>query len=188
MNTVIITLLAILGVALLIAFFFIGIYNKLVHLKTLVQEAWSNVDVYLKQRYDLIPNLVNTVKGYATHEQSVFENVTKARAASMGATSVADKAQAEAGLAGALKTLFAVSENYPELKANQNFLALQQELAKLEQQLQLARRYYNGTTRNYNAATQTFPSSIVAGSFGFAPEQFFELDSASERSTPEVKF
>lgn len=164
------------------------IYNKLVRLRAYVNEAWSGIDVQLKRRYDLIPNLVNTVKGYATHEQEVFENVARMRTAAMGAVGVENKSGAEAGLSGALKTLFAVSENYPELKANTNFLELQKQLSAIEDDLQLSRRYYNGATRNYNIAIQVFPSSIIASLGGFLREPFFELSGDKERENPTVQF
>jgi LemA protein len=184
MNTLIIIILAVLGI---IAFWFIGGYNSLVRLKALLDEGWSGIDVQLKRRYDLIPNLVAVVKQYATHEKSIFEDIARARAASMGATSVEEKANAEAGLTQALKTLFAVVENYPNLKANENFLSLQQDLAAIEHEIQLARRYYNGTARNYNTSVQSFPTSIIAriAHFNWAP--YFEA-AAVERETPEVRF
>ena len=166
----------------------IVIYNKLVHLKAYAKEACSGIDVQLKRRYDLIPNLVQTVKGYATHEKEVFENVARMRTAAMGATGVQGKSEAESGLSGALKTLFAVSESYPELKANVNFLELQKQLSAIETDLQLSRRYYNGATRNYNIATQVFPSSIIASIGGFKAEPFFELSGDNERENPTVKF
>src|ERR1035437_6570514 len=142
-------------------------FNGLVSLRNRAKEAWADIDVQLKRRYDLIPNLVETVKGYATHESSAFENVTKARAAAMGATGIADKAQAENQLSGTLKTLFAVSEAYPELKANQNFLQLQQELGDTEDKIQAARRFYNMTVMSLNTSIQSFPGNIIASTFGF---------------------
>lgn len=172
----------------ILAIWFISRYNGLVRLKALLNEAWSGIDVQLKRRYDLIPNLVETVKGYSTHEKSVFTEVTRMRSAAMHATGVEDKAQAEAALTQTLKSLFAVAENYPELKANENFLALQKELSQIEHELQLARRYYNGTARNYNILVQTFPSSIVASLGGFKEAPYFELTNALERETPRVQF
>lgn len=166
----------------------IGQYNRLIKAHALVNEGWSGIDVQLKRRYDLIPNLVATVQGYATHEKSVFETVTKMRTAAMGATTVDSKIQAEAGLSGALKTLFAVAENYPELKANQNFQELQKELSAIENEIQLARRYYNGTARNYNILVQTVPTSIVARLMDFAKAPYFELGSAAEKEAPRVDF
>ena len=164
------------------------LYNRLVRLRAFVKEAWSGIDVQLKRRYDLIPNLVETVKGYAGHEKDVFENVAKARTAAIGATGVQGKSEAESGLSGALKTLFAVSEAYPELKANTNFLELQKQLSAIENDLQMSRRYYNGAVRNYNITTQVFPSSIVASIGGFSSEPFFELSGDQERENPTVQF
>ena len=165
-------------------------YNRLITGKNRAQEAWSDIDVQLKRRYDLIPNLVETVKGYATHESSAFENVTKARAAAMGATSLADKGQAENALAGALKSVFAIAEAYPDLKANQNFLSLQGELTDTEDKIQASRRFYNGTVRDYNTTIQRFPGNLIAGSFGFAPMEFFQLDAAdaAAKQPVQVKF
>lgn len=180
--------LILLGVILLVGLWFISGYNRLVSLKALLSEAWSGIDVQLKRRYDLIPNLVATVKGYSIHEKSVLENVTQMRAASVGATSITEKARAEAGLSGALKTLFAVAENYPDLKANENFLSLQKDLGAIEQDLQLARRYYNGTVRNYNVMVQTFPSRIIASMGGFTIAPYFEVGSEGERQAPKVTF
>jgi len=163
-------------------------YNRFIRLKNFLKEAWSGVEVQLKRRYDLIPNLVSTVKGYSIHEKSIFEDIAKYRSASIGATGVEQKAQAEAGLTGALKTLFAVAENYPDLKANQNFLDLQKQLATLEDEVQLARRYYNGTVRNFNVLCTVFPSNIIASFAGFKQAEFFEVGAAHERETPSVKF
>lgn len=180
--------LSILGIILIIGFWFVAGYNRLVRLKALLAEAWSGIDVQLKRRYDLIPNLVATVRGYAIHEKSVLENVTHMRAASVGASSITEKARAEAGLTDALKTLFAVAENYPQLKANENFLSLQKDLGVIEQDLQLARRYYNGTVRNYNIMVQTFPSRIIASMGGFTVAPYFEVGSETERQAPKVNF
>ena len=162
-------------------------YNGFIRLKMLVDEGWSGIDVQLKRRYDLVPNLVAVVKQYAIHEKDVLENVTKMRSASMGATTINEKAQAEQGLASALKTLFAVAENYPNLKANENFLSLQQELSALETEIQLARRYYNGAARNYNTAILSFPANVVANMFRFSAVSYFEIG-AQERETPKVQF
>jgi LemA protein len=181
-------LIATFGVVGLIIFWSIAKYNKFIYLSNLASEAWSGIDIQLKRRYDLIPNLVETVKGYAKHESSVFEDIAKLRSASMNATTVEQKSEAEVGLTQALKTLFAVVENYPELKANQNFLVLQQELTNIENQIQLARRYYNGVVRDYNIAIRVFPGSVVAGIFHFDPKTFFELSSVTERENPQVKF
>jgi LemA protein len=165
-------------------------YNNLVALVNQAKEAWADIDVQLKRRYDLIPNLVETVKGYATHESSAFENVTKARATAMGATGTESKAQAENMLSGALKTLFAVSEAYPDLKANQNFLQLQKELGDTEDKIQASRRFYNTSVMTLNTAEQTFPGNIIASSFGFKPMDLFELgaDEQSAKQPVSVKF
>ncbi len=154
------------------------------------KEAWADIEVQLKRRYDLIPNLVNTVKGYATHESTAFENVTRARAAAMGAGTLADKGQAEFSLAGALKSVFAIAEAYPDLKANQNFLALQNELSDTENKIQAARRFYNGNVRDLNTAIQVFPGNIIAGIFRFTAMEFFQLDAseAAAKQPVEVKF
>lgn len=181
-------LLILLGVVAIIGFWFVTGYNSLVRLKALLSEAWSGIEVQLKRRYDLIPNLVATVRGYSIHEKSVLENVTQMRAASVGATSISDKAAAEAGLTQSLKTLFAVAENYPDLKANENFLSLQKDLGLIEQDVQLARRYYNGTVRNYNVKVQMFPSRIIAAFAGFPAAPYFEVGSESERQAPKVSF
>ena len=180
--------LIVLGVIALIAVWLVGIYNQLVRKRTMKDEAWSGVDVQLKRRYDLIPNLVQTVQGYASHEEQVFKEVTDMRTRAMGATGVADKAAAENQLNGTLKTLFAVAEAYPDLKANANFLDLQAKLADLEDQIQMARRYYNGTVRDYNIMCETFPSVFIANMFGFKKAEFFELNGAEERESPKVSF
>lgn len=164
-------------------------YNGLIRAKNRASEAWADIDVQLKRRYDLIPNLVNTVKGYATHESSAFENVTKARAAAMGASSLADKGTAEASLAGALKSVFAIAEAYPELKANQNFMALQNELTDTEDKIQAARRFYNSNVRDLNTAIQVFPGSLFAGMAHVTAMEYFQLDAADVARNPvEVKF
>ena len=188
MTTFVIALLVVAGILALIFFWYIGTYNKLVHLKALIDEAWSGIDVQLKRRYDLIPNLVATVKQYATHEKDIFDNVARMRAASMNATGIEQKAEAEKGLSSALRTLFAVAENYPDLKANANFLSLQKELSNLEHEIQLSRRYYNGTARNYNVLVRSFPSRIVASFSGFESVSYFELNSSAERENPRVQF
>lgn len=164
-------------------------FNGLVSLRNRAKEAWADIEVQLKRRYDLIPNLVNTVKGYATHESSAFENVTKARSAAMGAGSVADKAANENMLAGALKSVFAIAEAYPDLKANQNFLALQNELSDTENKIQSARRFYNGNVRDLNTKIEVFPSNVIAKSFGFSKMEFFDLPDNDVAQNPvEVKF
>jgi LemA protein len=177
----------ILVIIVLVALGGVGMYNGLIRLKNRVDEAWSDIDVQLKRRYDLIPNLVNTVKGYATHEQAVFENVTKARTAAMNAGTPAEKEGAENMLSGTLKTLFAVSENYPELKANQNFLELQRELTDTEDKIQASRRFYNGNVRDFNTKIQVFPTNIFAGMLGFGKRDFFAADE-TERENVNVQF
>lgn len=182
-------LFIIIGVVVVLGIFFIGAYNRFITLRNRTNEAWADIDVQLKRRYDLIPNLVNTVKGYATHEREAFENVTKARTAAMGAQGAAEQGAAEDMLSGALKSLFAVAEAYPDLKANQNFMELQKELSDTENKIQAARRFYNANVRDFNTATQTFPSNIVAGMFGFSAREFFELEEGSAAAEPvEVSF
>ena len=181
-------LLVILAVAVLLAFYGIAIYNKLVKLKNLVAEAWSGIDVQLKKRYDLIPNLVETVKGYAAHEKETFESVTRARAAAQQATTVEGHQAAEKNLNGALMNLIAVAERYPELKANTNFLELQGALAQIEGDLEKSRRYYNGNVREQNTLIESFPSNVIANMFSFVKSAFFELDNPAEKVAPSVKF
>lgn len=164
-------------------------YNSFIRLVTKAKEAWADIDVQLKRRYDLIPNLVNTVKGYATHESSAFENVTKARTAAMSAGSVEEKGKAEATLAGALKSVFALAEAYPDLKANQNFLGLQQELSATEDTIQSARRFYNGNVRELNIRIGSFPGNMIAKLFSFSIMEYFQLDAAdAAKNAVEVKF
>ncbi len=178
----------VLVVTLLVVLWIISAYNRFVTLVNQAKEAWADIQVQLKRRYDLIPNLVETVKGYAAHESSTFENVTKARAAAMGATSSspAAQAQAENQLSGALKTLFAVSEAYPDLKANQNFLQLQKELGDTEDKIQASRRFYNTTVMALNTAEQSFPGNVIANSFGFKPMDLFELAAADAAAAEPV--
>jgi LemA protein len=175
-------------IVILLAFYGVGIYNRLVKLKNLVEEAWSGIDVQLKKRYNLIPNLVETVKGYAAHEKETFENVTKARAAAQSASTVGEHQNAENQLNKALVNLFAVAEQYPELKSNVNFLKLQDELSSIEQDIEKSRRYYNGTVRDKNTLVESFPSNLFANMFGFSKSPFFELDNEAERTVPQVKF
>ena len=179
---------ALIGFVVLAAFYGVGIYNRLVKLSTLVDEAWSGIDVQLKKRYDLIPNLVETVKGYASHEKETFENVTKARSQAQNATTVEGQQAAENQLNKSLINLFAVAEQYPELKANENFLSLQNELSDIESGIEKSRRYYNGTTRDYNILIDSFPSNIIAGMTKFVKAAFFEIDTEIERQNPQVKF
>ena len=180
----------VLGLVALVVFFGIVSYNRFVSQRQLIKDSWANIDTELRRRYDLIPNLVETVKGYASHERAVFENVTKARAAAAAATgSPAEQAAAEGPLVAALRQLFAVVENYPELKANQNFLALQGELTNTEDRLQTSRRFYNANVRDYNQRVQQFPSMIVARTFNFQEEEFFEVeDVLREAGPPQVNF
>jgi LemA protein len=167
-----------------------GTYNRLVTARNRADEAWADIDVQLKRRYDLIPNLIETVKGYATHERELLEKVTQARAAAMGAGTTAEHGRAENMLSQTLKSLFAVAESYPDLKANQNFAKLQDELSDTENKIQAARRFYNGQVRDFNTNLQTFPTNLVAGWFSFSAKQFFELDEAqaAAREPVAVKF
>lgn len=177
-----------LGAVVLIFLFVISIYNKLVRLKNMVEEAWSGIDVQLKKRYSLIPNLVNTIKGYATHEKEVFENVAAMRSAGINAKTVEEHNKAENAITQALGRLFAVAENYPDLKANTNFLDLQNQLSTIEHDIQMARRYYNGTARDKNITVESFPSNLVASIFNFTKSDYFELENEKERETPAVDF
>ena len=179
----------IIGGVLVIALLYgVSIYNRLVKLRNLVQEAWSSIDVMLKKRHDLIPNLVETVKGYATHERETLENVTKARNLAAGADSVEAKEAAEKNLNQAMVNLFAVAEQYPDLKANANFQQLQAELSSIENDIEKSRRYYNGTVRENNTLVESFPSNIVANMYKFEKSKFFELENIAEREVPNVKF
>ena len=178
-------------IVVILALFLITTYNRLVTLRQRVKEAWSDIDIQLKRRHDLIPNLVETVKGYAAHERGTFDSVTQARAAAVaaGATgSPQQMAQAENVLSGALRSLFAVAEAYPQLQAVQEFKDLSENLTATEDKIAFARRFYNGNVRDYNTALQTFPTNLLAGAFGFAPEQYFELADATDREVPQVKF
>jgi LemA protein len=170
------------------ALWLVGVFNSLVSWKNRVKEAWSDIDVQLKRRYDLIPNLVETVKGYAAHEKDALEAVISARARAMGASSVKEHAAAEGALAGSLKSLFALAEAYPDLKAVASFTQLQAELSDTENKIQAARRFYNTTVMSLNTAVQSFPANMVAGMFGFTPAEFFELSDEAERVVPSVKF
>lgn len=179
--------LLIIAIVVVCGGFLLYIYNRLVRLKNYVREAWSGIDVQLKKRHDLIPRLVGTVQGYASHERNLLEAITSLRTQGMSASSVKDTETAEVGLSKALGKLFVVVENYPELKASQNFLELQRDISKVENDLQKARRYYNGTVRNYNILIEQFPSSIVAGVAGHRQREFFDIGNESERSAPEIK-
>ncbi len=178
---------AVLVLVLLIAGAVIGIYNRLVVLRNRVDNAWSQIDVQLRRRYDLIPNLVETVKGYAAHEKETFEKVTEARNMAMNAGSVKEQGQAENMLTGALKSLFAVAEAYPDLKANQNFLMLQEELSGTEGKIAYARQFYNDSVMSFNTSIQSFPNNVLAGMFGFAQRDYFEIEAAATQP-PQVSF
>ena len=175
--------LILIGVIAAVIVFIVSLYNSLVRLRTRVEEAWSDIDVQLKRRYDLIPNLINTVKGYATHEQTLLEKLTQERANAMNTGGV-EKADAENALTGTLRTLFAVAENYPDLKANQNFLELQRELSDTENKIQAARRFYNTTVMELNTKVDTFPSGVIAGLFKFTKREFFQIDEAEKAVVP----
>lgn len=177
----------VLAVVVVVGLFLITIYNSLVILKNKVNEAWADIDTQLKRRWDLIPNMVETVKGYAKHEESVFEKVTKARSEAMQAKTPDEKARAENMLTDTLKSLFAVAENYPDLKANQNFMDLQATLREVEDKIQMSRRYYNGTVREFNTKLQVFPNNLVAGMLGFKKREFFEIGE-EERKNVKVSF
>jgi len=181
---------ACIGVPILIlGIVLIGMYNSLVRGRNHVQESWAGIDTELKRRYDLIPNLIETVKGYAAHEREVFERVVEARTRALGSTgSPADQARDENLLVAALKNLFALAEGYPDLKASANFLALQKELVETENRIQAARRFYNANVRDFNDRCQMFPTNLMASMFGFKPAEFFEVESALERTAPTVRF
>ncbi|MEK7163011.1 MAG: LemA family protein [Patescibacteria group bacterium] len=178
----------IITIIIVIALWLVLVYNGLIRRRFRVKEAWSDIDVQLKRRYDLIPNLIEMVKGYMAHERTVFEKVTEARTKAMGANTKEEKLGAENILSSTLKTLFAVSENYPELKANTNFLDLQRELADTENKIQASRRFYNGNVMDYNTAIEIFPTNLISGVFGFKKEEFFEIESEIEKEPIKVKF
>ena len=178
----------VVAVVAILAIVVISIYNNLVKLNVRTDEAWSDIDIQLKRRYDLIPNLIETVKGYAKHEKEAFENVTRARAEALGAESVGDKAKAENQIEGALKSIFAVAEAYPDLKANQNFAQLQADLTDTEDKIQASRRFYNSNVREMNIAVQTFPTNIFANMFNFKKRDLFELDEVAEKEPVKVDF
>ena len=183
-----IVVLAIGGLIVIVGLWLVVIYNGLVGLRNAAKNAWSQIDVQLKRRYDLIPNLVETVKGYAGHEKDTLERVIKARQAGIDASTVKDQAAAENMIVGALRQLFALSEAYPHLKANENFLALQEQLSSTENKISFARQYYNDTVQTFNTRQQQFPANMVAGMFGFQPADFFEIEDATMREVPKVKF
>lgn len=180
--------LILLAMVLLIGMFLVSIYNKLVQLKNSVKNAWSQIDVQLKRRHDLIPNLVETAKGYVKHERETLESVIKARSLAMSAGTIAEKAQAESALSSAIGRLAVVVESYPELKANENFLALQEELTSTENKISFARQNYNDQVLFYNNKTQMFPSNMIAGMFNFQQEEFFEIEDVKEKAVPKVDF
>ena len=188
MGPMMIALVVVLGIVLLVLLWAVGIYNGLVRLRLEVRNAWAQIDVQLKRRHDLIPNLVETVKGYAGHERGTLEAVTNARTKAVAAQDVGSRVQAEGELSRALGRLLMLVESYPDLKANQNFLALQEELSSTENRIGFARQYYNDSVTTYNARIQTFPPNVIAGMFGFRESPFFEIEDAAERAAPQVKF
>jgi LemA protein len=181
-------ILVLVALVVVIGLVIAGMYNSLVGLRVRADNAWSDIDVQLKRRHDLIPNLVETVKGYASHEKGVFENVARYRSAAMSATSTEERAQAEGQLTQALRGLLAVAENYPQLQASEQFQSLQTTLNGLEDALQSSRRYYNAVVRDLNTKIQSFPTNIIAGMFNFQQRPFFEVADATERTVPQVKF
>jgi LemA protein len=180
----------IIGALVAVAIFVIAIYNGLIVMQQRVKEGWSDIDVQLKRRYDLIPNLIETVKGYAAHESGTFDRVVQARSAAMNAQGAKEQGEAENMLTGALKSIFALSENYPDLKANQNFAKLQEELSDTENKIQASRRFYNGMVRDFNTKMEVFPNNMIVGFFGkkFMKQEFFEIEDAGQRENVEVKF
>jgi len=185
MDTVIIIVVAVIVIIIL---WLIGVYNGLIKLRNRVKEAWSDIDVQLKRRYDLIPNLMETVKGYMKHEEGVLTKVTEARSKAMQAKGAEERGKAENMLSDTLKSLFAVAESYPDLKASQNFLQLQDEISDTENKIQASRRFYNGQVRDFNTKIQIFPNNVVAGMLKFTAEQFFAIENEEERKNVEVKF
>lgn len=184
----IMTLYIIIGIIVIAGLYIIGVYNGLIRYKNRAKEAWSDIEVQLKRRYNLIPNLVETVKGYASHEKGLFERVTEARTEAMSAKSVKEHGKAENMLSSTLKTLFAVSENYPDLKANANFLELQRELSDTENKIQASRRFYNSNVMALNTAIESFPKNIIANMFKFQKREFFEVEEEAEKAVPKVDF
>ena len=187
-GAVLMVLLVLVGVVAVVVLWFVFTYNGLVRLRNQVKNAWSQIDVQLKRRYDLIPNIVETVKGYAAHEKETFERVIQARQRGIDASGVKQQQEAENMITGALRQLFALSEAYPNLKANENFLALQEELASTENKIGFARQYYNDTVKDFNIRQEMFPANLVASMLGFQPAEFFEIEEASQREAPKVKF
>ncbi|MDO4860729.1 MAG: LemA family protein [Bacillota bacterium] len=188
MSTGTIILIVVIAVVVILLLWFVGAYNGFVKLKNRVEEAFATMDVYMKKRFDLIPNLVETVKGYAAHEATTLQNVVEARNMAQNAKTVEEKIEGENALTGTLKTLFAVAENYPDLKANQNFLDLQNQLKAVEGDIANSRKYYNATVREYNTKAESFPSNIIAGMFHFERKPMFEVDSEEERQNVNVQF
>src|SRR5260221_6144145 len=188
MPIAIIALVVIVGLMVIVIAWVAGAYNGLVRLRNQLENAWAQIDVQLKRRHDLIPNLVETVKGYATNESSTFEKVIQARNMAVSAKTVGERAEAENVLTGALKSLFAVAEAYPELKANQNFMALQEELTSTENKISFSRQFYNDSVMSYNTQIEVFPNNVIAGLFHFARREFFEVKDEAQREAPQVKF
>jgi len=180
--------LIVVGLVLVVGLWLVLIYNGLVGLRNQVKNAWSQIDVQLKRRYDLIPNLIETVKGYAAHEKETLERVIQARQRGIDASTVKEQQEAENMITGALRQLFALSEAYPNLKANENFLQLQEELASTENKIGFARQYYNDTVQRFNTRQEQFPANLVAGMMGFKPADFFEIEEPAAREAPKVKF
>ncbi|GGD84044.1 LemA family protein [Planktosalinus lacus] len=180
--------LVVISLVILVIVYCVYIYNSLIRLRTMVNEAWSGIDVQLQKRHDLIPNIVKVVQGYAAHEKNLFESITQLRTRGMEATEVKEQEAAEVGLSKALGKLFVVVENYPELKANQNFLELQKELAVVENDLQRARRYYNGSVRNYNIMIEQFPSMFIAKAANHSQREFFDIKNETEKAVPNLNF
>jgi LemA protein len=189
MSSIVLMPILLIGlVVVIIALWLVGVYNGLIRLRNQLENAWAQIDVQLKRRCDLIPNLVETVKGYAKHESGTFERVTQARNMAMSAKSVGERAEAENVLTGALKSLFAVAEAYPELKANQNFLSLQEELTSTENKIAFSRQFYNDTVMTFNTRIEVFPVNMVAGMFNFLRREFFEVKDEAQRQAPKVQF
>ena len=178
----------IFGIIAIVLLYLIISYNNLIKKKNMVEEGWSGIDVQLKRRSNLIPNILSSVKGYMSHEKKLLEEITELRAQSDAADNVIDQGKAESSLSGSLMNLFAVAENYPELKANENFLDLQKQIQEIEDDIQMARRYYNGTVRNNNVLVESFPTNLVANSFSFIKADFFEIEDQSVRDVPKVEF
>ncbi len=188
MAAVLIVLVLLAAVVVIVLLWAVATYNILVRARNEVKNAWAQIDVQLKRRHDLIPNLVETVKGYAAHERTTFENVTKARNIAMQAQTPAESGKAETALSNALGQLYVVVENYPQLKANENFMALQEELSSTENKIGFARQYYNDSVLRYNTSLQSVPTNVIAGMFHFTPADLFELQAPAEREAPQVKF